>query len=96
MESQFWKGLDKKFKTLFCVGLAGSFFILAVFFDLYFLFIVGSIFDWFPLIAGWMREKKSLSKKKILYIHKGATLLAYFFLEFFGFYIIIIFAVFCF
>ncbi len=62
-------------KTIICVALAGFFFITSVLFKTKILFIPGALFDWLPIIAGWMKIRGGARGPGFL--HGIVTLVAY-------------------
>ncbi|MHA1786223.1 MAG: hypothetical protein ACTSVY_03430 [Candidatus Helarchaeota archaeon] len=72
--------MKNQIKTLACVATAGIFFILAIIFDLWYLVLIGAVFDWLPLPTGWMKlEDSAEGNKKAIISHAITTLVAYIF-----------------
>ncbi len=72
--------MKNQIKTLSCVAAAGLLFIFAVIFDLWYLILIGAVFDWLPLPTGWMKlEDTEKKNNKVIILHIITTLLAYIF-----------------
>ncbi len=67
---------SNKLKTTLCVIVAGTLFIIGVYYNIPWLFLLGAIPDWLPLPMGWMRFKPQANKTWIK-VHVTTTLLAY-------------------
>ncbi len=66
-------------KTLLCVAVAGIFFITAVIYNIKFLFLIATFFDWLPLPTGWMKMGGSDQRiRRAGVFHGIVTLIAYF------------------
>ena len=64
--------------TLICVAVAGTFFIVGVFYDIRPFFLFGALPDWLPLLTGWMRLGQSSPQARTAgMIHGVITLIAY-------------------
>ncbi len=68
--------LSNKHKTILCVTIAGLLFIMGVYYNIPWLFIIGAIPDWLPLPTGWMRYRENTNKTWVK-IHATITLAAY-------------------
>lgn len=72
--------INNKTKTLLCVAMAGLFFIPGVLFNIWYLVLIGALFDWLPLPTGWMKaNKRKKINKKFVFMHVISTLTAYLF-----------------
>ena len=71
--------MNNKERTLICVAIAGTLFIAAVIFDLWYLALIAAVFDWLPLPTGWMKFSDK-PQKNIIILHIALTLIAYAFL----------------
>ncbi|MHC1591554.1 MAG: hypothetical protein ACXQS8_05670 [Candidatus Helarchaeales archaeon] len=70
--------ISNRAKTMTCVATAGLLFIPAVIFDLWYLVLIGAVFDWLPLPTGWMKiNEDQLKNKNAIILHVITTLVAY-------------------